>query len=413
MAGKTFRGVGEDEAPSVRIDEDDYRPRLIDEDDARGLHSGPTVVDDQKVAEVLKKLRSLDKPPGPLTGVTEIVVDANSSEPTRLDSQPIQIDTGPAVKLGGAAVTGAGSGLASLEDVMYPLKRATEVGRSPSTPAAGQPVTVPPDAARGTLFGRSIHLPDVNAPDAADIELSSGAVQFLDGAPGGLQPFPLADRPAVVVPPPTSLPSARFHTPFDVDGHTQVVDPPRSKAFKRLLAFVGGLSIAGAGVWAWWQYGGGHAASSNPPAVAAPVAAPPSAAPPSIDPMPPSAATAPAAPARRGAARSHSPGGRARGRRARARSGRGPSGSRGCSARGGGPRRPPLRRTSPVPPRRSDRRRTPAPDTRRPRKRGTPPQSRPAPPDDAEPAADEQARPLAQAPGASIEDPDATMGPSE
>ena len=82
MAGKTFRGVGEDEAPSVRIDEDDSRPRLIDEDDARGLHSGPTVVDDQKVAEVLKKLRSLDKPPGPLTGVTEIVVDANSSEPT-------------------------------------------------------------------------------------------------------------------------------------------------------------------------------------------------------------------------------------------------------------------------------------------------------------------------------------------
>ena len=263
MAGKIFRGVGEDEAPSVRIDEDDSRPRLIDEDDARGLHSGPTVVDDQKVAEVLKKLRSLDKPPGPLTGVTEVVVDANSSEPTRLDSQPIQIDTGPAVTLGGAAVTEADSGPASLEDVMYPLKRATAAGRGPSTPTAGESVTVPADAARGTLFGRSIHLPDVNAPDAADIELSSGAVHFLDGAPSGPQPFPLADRPAVVVPPPTSPPAARFHTPFDVDSHTQLVDPPRSKTFKRLLAFVGGLSIASAGVWAWWQYGGGHAASSN------------------------------------------------------------------------------------------------------------------------------------------------------
>ena len=69
-----------------RAPEDDA-PRLVDEDeDARGLYSGPTVVDDQKVAEVLKKLRSLDRPPGPLTGVTEAVVDANSSEPTRIDS---------------------------------------------------------------------------------------------------------------------------------------------------------------------------------------------------------------------------------------------------------------------------------------------------------------------------------------
>ncbi len=261
---------------------------------------------------------------------------------------------------------------------MYPLKRATEIGRSLSTPAAGQPVTVPPDAVRGTLFGRSIHLPDVNAPDAADIELSSGAVQFLDGAPGGLQPFPLADRPAVVIPPPTSLPAARFHTPFDVNGHTQVVDPPRSKAFKRLLAFVGGLSIAGAGVWAWWQYGGGHAASGNPQAVAAPVAAPPSAAPPSIDPMPPSAATAPAAPAPAPAAR---PQPRPRWPR--------PQPPRPRPIRLG-PRRltrlqrprrrsppPPLRRMSPVPHRRRDRRRTPAPDTRHPRKRGTRPQSQP------------------------------------
>jgi hypothetical protein len=253
VAGKTFGGVGRDAAPSPPIGDDDSRPRLIDEDDSRGLHSGPTVVDDQKVAEVLKKLRSLDRAPGPLTGVTEAVVDANSSEQTRLDSQPIPIDTGPAVKLAGAAPTGADSGPASLDDVMYPLKRPTAVGRSPSTPLAGQEVTVPPDLARGTLFGRSIHLPDVNAPDEAEVELSSGAVHFLDGAPGGLQPFPLADRPAVVVPPPTSPPAARFHTPYDVDAHTHVVDRPPSKAFKRFVAFVGGLSLAGAGAVSYTQ----------------------------------------------------------------------------------------------------------------------------------------------------------------
>ena len=96
--------------PPSRIDEDDSRPRLIDEDDARGLHSGPTVVDDQKVAEVLKKLRSLDKPPGPLTGVTES--SSTRTRPSRPGStrSRSRIDTGPAVTLGGAAMTEAGSG---------------------------------------------------------------------------------------------------------------------------------------------------------------------------------------------------------------------------------------------------------------------------------------------------------------
>ena len=308
------------------------------------------------------------------------------------------------MKLAGAAATEADSGPASLEDVMYPLKRATAIGRSPSTPAAAQPVTVPPDVARGTLFGRSIHLPDVNAPDAADIELSSGAVQFLDGAPGGSQPFPLANRPAVVVPPPTSPPAARFHTPFDVDAHTQVVDPPRSKAFKRLLAFVGGLSIAGAGVWAWWQYGGGHAASSNPPAVAAPVATPPS-----IDPMPPSAATAPAGaarprPRRRPRPRPAAPAA------ARARAHR-PRPQRPRRQRpSGGPR--PRRSGGRARPRAPTRcRRAPAPDTRRRERRHAAAKRSPAAARRRGPAA--PSKPGRAHKARQDEDPDATMAPSD
>ena len=284
MAGKTFRGVGQD-------DDDDDRPRLIDEDDSRGLHSGPTVVDDQKVAEVLKKLRSLDKAPGPLTGVTEVVLDSNSSEQTRID------DTGPAVQLG--STMEADTGPASLEDVMYPLKRATAIGRSLSTPAVGQPVTVAADAQRGTMFGHSIHLPDVNAPDAeVDAELSSGAVQFLDGAPPPTQPFPLADRPAVVVPPPTSAPIARFRTPFEPDLHTQVLDSPRPKS-RRAFAFLVGLSIAGAGVYAWSKYGGSHSPlpETQPQATAPAVVPIPSPAPAAAPAPPePAAAAAPAAP---------------------------------------------------------------------------------------------------------------------
>ena len=92
----------------------------------RGLHSGPTVVDDAKVAEVLKKLRSLDRPPGPLTGVTEVVVDANSSEPTRIDSGPIR-DRHRRRRSRSAASAAARTptrGRPACEDMMYPLAAA-------------------------------------------------------------------------------------------------------------------------------------------------------------------------------------------------------------------------------------------------------------------------------------------------
>jgi hypothetical protein len=302
VAGNTFRGVGADKAAPIDPLNDD-RPRLIDEDDARGLHSGPTVVDDQKVAEVLKKLRSLDVPPGPLTGITNVVVDGSSSEPTRLDSGEVVLDSGPSPQLDSDQIE---TGPARIDALTQSLMRPTSIGRSASTSVAEQPVTVPPDLARGTLFGRSIHLPDVNAPDEAEIELSSGPIDFLDGAPPQSQPFPLADRPAVVVPPPTSAPARRFHTPYDADPRTQLVDKPRSKALKRVVAFIGGIGLAGAGLFAWWQYGGGGDATSPPP-VAAPAPTPPA---PTVSPIPPSeapkapaaaagttAAAAPAAPA--------------------------------------------------------------------------------------------------------------------
>jgi hypothetical protein len=148
VAGKIFRGVGGDDDPSLSRE---AAPLIADEDDAQGLNSGPTVVDDKKVEEVLRKLRSLDKPPGPLTGITTPLVqpvvqpifDPGSSEPTRLDSGDIQIDTGPHVQVD--------SGPTRLNDGMYPFQqRPTAIGRSLSTPVVGQPVTVPPDLARGT-----------------------------------------------------------------------------------------------------------------------------------------------------------------------------------------------------------------------------------------------------------------------
>ena len=71
---RPFAGSGSERGRLARPSQDG-RPqdRGRDDDDPHGVHSGPTVVDDAKVAEVLKKLRTLDRPPGPLTGVTEVV----------------------------------------------------------------------------------------------------------------------------------------------------------------------------------------------------------------------------------------------------------------------------------------------------------------------------------------------------
>jgi hypothetical protein len=277
VAGKISRGLGgkkEDAAPML----------IADEPDMPG-NSGPTVVDDAKVAEVLKKLRSLDVQSGPLGGVTEVVIDPGSSEPTRINPALIEIDSGP--------VEHVGSGV---EKLLRPSQRTTAVGRSQATPAAGQAVTIPADLARGTLFGRSIHLPDVNSPDDEAIDLDSGAVAYLEGGPPPSQPFPLAEN--LVLPPPTSQPLPVYDagsSSFESGLNTQLVAPPKSRAFVKAIAFLGGVGIIAAGFWAWQTHG-----KSETPTAAAPAAPEPAKPPPPLnDPMPPAPAAAaePAAPA--------------------------------------------------------------------------------------------------------------------
>src|SRR4051794_40971598 len=99
MAGKTFHGVGGDfdgETPPLGPD----GAAAAMDDDGQEPYSGPTIVDEAKIAESLKRLRSLDQPlhtlPGTLIGlaapvldaVTTPVLDPPSSEPTRIDDRP-------------------------------------------------------------------------------------------------------------------------------------------------------------------------------------------------------------------------------------------------------------------------------------------------------------------------------------
>src|SRR3954470_16258096 len=70
MAGKTFPGIGdlEDEAPPL-----DPADAADSSENSQGNYSGPTVVDDAKVEQGLKKLRSLDAASEPLTGIHQAI----------------------------------------------------------------------------------------------------------------------------------------------------------------------------------------------------------------------------------------------------------------------------------------------------------------------------------------------------
>jgi hypothetical protein len=78
MAGKTFPGIGdlEDEVPPL-----DPADAADSSSNSQSHYSGPTVVDDAKVEQGLKKLRSLDAPPGPLTGIHQAIVDVLDDRP--------------------------------------------------------------------------------------------------------------------------------------------------------------------------------------------------------------------------------------------------------------------------------------------------------------------------------------------
>src|SRR6476660_9620284 len=90
MAGKTLPGVGKDGDKSGGKDakpapppaRDSAAPRVPERNTAP--YSGPTVVDDDKVAEGLKKLRSLDEPLGPPSAVGQSVADPSSADVTRV-----------------------------------------------------------------------------------------------------------------------------------------------------------------------------------------------------------------------------------------------------------------------------------------------------------------------------------------
>jgi hypothetical protein len=161
MAGKTFPGIGdlEDEVPPL-----DPADAADSNGNSQSHYSGPTVVDDAKVEQGLKKLRSLDAPPGPLTGIHQAIVEVLADPARATPAVPV-----PAELL--------------MPEITIDPSRGTAVGRSVSGPVVGQQTTQPFDdrALRGTMFGHGVHLPDLEeARRAMLVETASTALAVVE-----------------------------------------------------------------------------------------------------------------------------------------------------------------------------------------------------------------------------------------
>ena len=160
MAGKTFPGIGdlEDEVPPL-----DPADAADSSDHSQSNYSGPTVVDDAKVEQGLKKLRSLDAAPGPLTGIDQAIVEVLTDPARVTPPMPVPTDL-------------------LMPEITIDPGRGTAVGRSVSGPVVGQQTTQPMDdrALRGTMFGHGVHLPDLEEARRAMLVETSKALAVVE-----------------------------------------------------------------------------------------------------------------------------------------------------------------------------------------------------------------------------------------
>jgi hypothetical protein len=233
MAGKTFPGIGDLEDESAPLAPAD----AADSSGDGQFYSGPTVVDEAKVEQGLKKLRSLDAPPGPLTGIHRAVADA-------LDDPRIT----PQVTIPGTLM---------MPEFKIDAGRGTAVGRSVSGPIPGQQTTQPFDdrALRGTMFGHGVHLPDLDLPDLdrprpKEVETSKALAIVERGMPTTneiaiFQPGPYAQHGGIPAGHNPHLRSNRFHvreTPIDL----RTVSPRKKLALRvaAAAACMGAIVVA-------------------------------------------------------------------------------------------------------------------------------------------------------------------------
>jgi hypothetical protein len=239
------------------------------------------VVDEAKIAESLKRLRSLDLPlnqlPGTLIGIAAPVVDAvttpvidpPSAEPTRIDDRPAP-------------------GL-----VVSPIGRPTAVGHNVGPQVITQQAPPQLDPMRGTMFGHSVHLPDVDAPEPSlEDSSSSGMVVVPRPTAEEMKPYlpdrttrPAQQRDAQPAKPPLAAtqvinvaqPLKRIDLFHEPESHsTEVVSGMRQRVRGRTAFMVVAIASAAGVAFAWMYSREANIPLTLPPASTAPVIPTPS-----------------------------------------------------------------------------------------------------------------------------------------
>jgi hypothetical protein len=258
MAGKTFTGIGVDDLlrqkpPLPRNAAADAVPAdpLGPEDDVHSVNSEPTIVDEDKVAEGLQRLRSLQTIHGmpsarPNANVDEgrprLVIDASSSEPTRIG---------------------------------LPAARPTAVGRSSALEPPGKQKNIQPDL-RGTMYGHSVHLPDIHRRIEAD-DAPSAPVYMPPPQPAApttqLVPYVEPRMPSFhgVEAYPRHAQPFRRPAADDFDPGTQTIPPLGRRGYLGAILVLFGLAAAGLATLAWMHFrGDGEDGHVSGPATALP-----------------------------------------------------------------------------------------------------------------------------------------------
>jgi hypothetical protein len=262
MAPTTLRGIGDDEEEGSG---ESSAPKPTTQEIEPEQESGPTVVDAAKVAEALRKLRSLESPTTKtlLGGLTPVI----GPSPTK-------------TMLGGLAPMIPGQESPGQPSPGQPSVAAGTINSPPSNPASSPPPPsldqpIPSDDAaaraggldrsiRGTMLGHDVHLPgdtERNAIVAAeDPERPRGTVLGRD--------LHLPDLPAGVTAPHHSLDA---HVPgagstgefgdntdnfFDTETQEEVFDDerPRPNVIARVTVFVAVVAVFVVAAMAWVRF---------------------------------------------------------------------------------------------------------------------------------------------------------------
>jgi hypothetical protein len=286
MAGKTLTGIGEDESGRHELGADTSDPALdanktpsVRPTDKMPMYVGPSTtptvrsgssgpsVDEDKVAEGLKKLRSLDEPLGPIPTTTQTPTMRDGMAPLNFPN-PVGASSGtPTLKETPAVahptpVNPAAMAAAAAAELIR--SRGTAHGHAIAAAAAGQhalPVPVD-DRMKGTLLGHSLHLPDLPAVPsdenrAAEVRPVAPAVE-----PGG---GALIRRtiPAEAALPGFSQGDSRF---FDNQQETEEFEPVnrRGKMVVRGTIFLAVASVFVVAAVAWVHKSGAPSEAQAP-----------------------------------------------------------------------------------------------------------------------------------------------------